>query len=77
MDALLIAARAPGTDEARKAAYVALQERLAGSVYGLPVAFPDTFVVVRNTLSGPESRAVGGPGDRFWDVLTWRLADGR
>ncbi len=77
LDPLLVKARAPGTAEAREAAYVGLQARLAESSYILPVAFRDLIVVVRNTLTGPRLRPVGGPGDRFWDVLTWRLADGR
>ena len=77
LDALLVKARAPGTQEVRKAAYVALQAKLAEGTFVLPIAFRDVLVVVRNTLTGPVSRPVGGPGDRFWDVLTWRLADGR
>ena len=77
LDPLLVAARAPGTDEARKAAYVALQAQLASGVYLLPIAFRDEVVVVRDVLQGPQIRAIGSPGDRFWDVLTWRLADGR
>ena len=51
------AARAPGTDEARKAAYVALQARLATGVYLLPIAFRDEVVVVRDTLRGPRHPA--------------------
>jgi peptide/nickel transport system substrate-binding protein len=77
LDGLLIAARAPGTDEARKAAYVALQAQLASGVYLLPIAFRDEVVVVRDELDGPQVRPIGSPGDRFWDVLTWRLADDR
>ena len=77
LDQLLVKARAPGTDEVRKAAYVALQAKLAEGTYVLPIAFGDVIVVVRDTLTGPVPRPVGGPGDRFWDVLTWRLADGR
>jgi len=77
LDQLLVQARAPGTQEARKAAYVALQAKLAASTFVLPVAFRDALVVVRSSLTGPVPRPVGGPGDRFWDVLTWRLADGR
>ncbi|HEX5148692.1 MAG TPA: peptide ABC transporter substrate-binding protein [Candidatus Limnocylindrales bacterium] len=77
LDAILVAARAPGTDEARKAAYVALQARLASEVYLLPIAFRDEVVAVRDTLRGPRIRPIGSPGDRFWDVLTWRLADDR
>ena len=74
LDVLLVRARAPGPDEARLAAYVALQARLAAGTYVLPVAFADVVVVVRDTLTGPRPRPVGAPGDRFWDVLTWRLA---
>jgi peptide/nickel transport system substrate-binding protein len=77
LDGLLVAARAPGTDEVRKAAYVALQAQLATGTYLLPIAFRDEVVVVRDALQGPQIRAIGSPGDRFWDVLTWRLADGR
>jgi peptide/nickel transport system substrate-binding protein len=77
LDQLLVKARAPGTAEVRKAAYVALQAKLAEGNYVLPIAFRDVVVVVRNALSGPVPRPIGGPGDRFWDVLTWRLADGR
>ena len=76
LDKLLAAARAPGTDEVRKAAYAALQARLAETVYILPLAFRDDYVVLRNTVQGPAPRSVGTSGDRFWDVLTWRLADG-
>ncbi len=77
LDALLVAARKPGSDADRMAAYAALQARLAAQAYVLPIAFPDTVVVVTNRFSGARIRALGGPGDRFWDVLTWRLADGR
>ena len=77
LDPLLVTARAPGTDEARLAAYAALQGRLAIGTYVLPLAFADVVVVVRDTLTGPDPRPVGAPGDRFWDVLTWRLAAGR
>jgi peptide/nickel transport system substrate-binding protein len=75
LDTLLAGARAPGGPEQRMAAYQALQQRLATLVPILPLAFRDEVVVVRDTLSGPVPRPVGGPGDRFWDVLTWRLAE--
>ena len=74
LDVLLVRARAPGPDEARLAAYAALQVKLAAGTYVLPVAFADVVVVVRDTLTGPRPRPVGAPRDRFWDVLTWRLA---
>ena len=77
LDALLVAARKPAAEDVRKAAYVALQANLASGLYLLPIAFRDEVVVVRDKLEGPRIRAIGGPGDRFWDVLTWRLADGR
>ncbi|HXI44822.1 MAG TPA: peptide ABC transporter substrate-binding protein [Candidatus Acidoferrales bacterium] len=74
LDTLLSAARAPGTPEGRLAAYKALETRLSSSLYILPLAFRDEVVVLRGTVQGPAPRPVGGPGDRFWDVLTWRLA---
>jgi peptide/nickel transport system substrate-binding protein len=74
LDALLIKARAPGTDAARIAAYSALQKQLAVGRYLLPLAFADEVVVVHDTLQGPATRQASDPSDRFWDVLTWRLA---
>jgi peptide/nickel transport system substrate-binding protein len=77
LDGLLAAARQPGTDEARKAAYSALQTQLAAGRYVLPIAFADEVVVARNTLDGAVVQPVSDGSDRFWDVLTWRLANGR
>jgi peptide/nickel transport system substrate-binding protein len=77
LDGLLAAARKPGTDEARKAAYKALQAQLATGRYVLPIAFADEVVVVRDAVQGPVVRSVADPSDRFWDVLTWRLASDR
>lgn len=74
LDALLVKARAPGSDEARRTAYRALQTLLAKREYLLPIAFRDELVVVRDTVIGPTSRLVGDPRDRYWDVLIWRLA---
>ena len=54
----------------------ALQERLAANTYMLPLAFRNEYVVLRDTVIGPETRPVATAGDRYWDVLTWRLADG-
>jgi peptide/nickel transport system substrate-binding protein len=76
LDRLLEAARTPVSDEERAAAYSALQQRLTSRLYMLPLAFRDDDVVFRDTVVGPAPRPVGGPGDRYWDVLTWRLADG-
>jgi peptide/nickel transport system substrate-binding protein len=74
LDALLTEARKPGTEEARRTAYRKLQEALAAGRYLLPLAFADEVVVMRDTVEGPEIRQVSDPSDRFWDVLTWRLA---
>ncbi|HET9346243.1 MAG TPA: ABC transporter substrate-binding protein [Candidatus Limnocylindrales bacterium] len=77
LDALLAAARQPGTDAARKAAYAALQTQLAAGRYVLPIAFADEVVVVRDTLQDVVVQPVSDGSDRYWDVLTWRLANGR
>jgi peptide/nickel transport system substrate-binding protein len=77
LDALLEAARKPATEEARIAAYKALQERLAGGTYLLPIAWPDEVVVVAKRVVGPAVREVADGSERFGDVLTWRLADDR
>ena len=77
LDALLVAARRPGTDAARTAAYSALQQQLAKGRYLLPLAFADESIVVRDPLQGQGVRQVADPADRFWDVLSWRLAAGR
>jgi peptide/nickel transport system substrate-binding protein len=74
LDTLLAKARMPGTDAARIAAYSALQKQLAKGRYLLPLAFADEVVVARDTLEGPLIRQASDPSDRFWDVLTWRLA---
>ena len=76
LDKLLVAARTPVDIDARGAAYSELQKRLESRVYMLPLAFRDDYVVFRDTVVGPVSRSVGSSGDRYWDVLTWRLADG-
>jgi peptide/nickel transport system substrate-binding protein len=73
LDKLLAAARGPGSDADRKAAYSALQVALAKGRYLLPLAFADESIVVRDTVEGPTVRQVADPADRFWDVLSWRL----
>ena len=77
LDALLVAARASGTEATRVAAYSALQKQLAKGRYLLPLAFADESIVASDALQGPVVRQVADPADRFWDVLTWRLAAGR
>jgi ABC-type oligopeptide transport system substrate-binding subunit len=77
LDQLLAKARAPGTPEARQAAYKTLQEQLAKGRYILPLLFADEVAVVRDTVDGVAVRQVSDPSDRYWDVLTWRLAADR
>ncbi len=77
LDTLLEAARAPGTPADRYNAYSALQKQLGKGRYLLPIAFQDEVAVVRDSVTGPVARQVSGPEDRFWDVLTWRLAADR
>jgi peptide/nickel transport system substrate-binding protein len=77
LDKLLVAARKPETTATRAAAYSALQAELGKGLYVLPLAFADESIVVRDTLQGPVPRQVADPSDRFWDVLTWRLAADR
>jgi peptide/nickel transport system substrate-binding protein len=77
LDKALAAARAPGTDAEREAAYSTLEKRLGEGRYLLPLAFSDEAVVVRDTVAGQAIRQVADPADRFWDVLTWRLAADR
>jgi peptide/nickel transport system substrate-binding protein len=74
LDPFLEKARAPGSMAARVAAYSALQTQLGKGRYMLPLAFPDEVVVLRDTVEGPVARQVTDASDRFWDVLTWRLA---
>jgi peptide/nickel transport system substrate-binding protein len=77
LDDLLAAARKPGSDAVRTAAYAAIQKAVREGQYVLPLAFGDEAIVVRDTVEGPSMRQVADPADRFWDVLTWRLAAGR
>ena len=77
LDAKLEAARKPGPVADRMAAYTDLQTYLAKEQFLLPVAFADTAVVVSDAVQGPVPRQVADPADRFYDVLTWRLVDGR
>jgi ABC-type transport system substrate-binding protein len=77
LDKLLRAARGPGTQPERMAAYAALQMQLAKGRFVLPLAFADESIVVRDTLQGAAINQVADAADRFWDVLTWRLAAGR
>ncbi len=77
LDDLLEAARKPGPLDVRMTAFSAIQKQLAGQAYVLPIAWPDTAVVLGPRVQGPVNRQVADGSERFWDVLTWRLADDR
>ncbi len=76
LDPLLEAARKPGTDEERKAAWKALLAALAERRPMLPLAWNDEVMLARG-LDGVTPRLIADPGDRYWDVLAWRLAADR
>ena len=76
LDALLEAARKPGEADARMAAWKALLTGLAARQPVLPLAWHSESVLFRG-VDGPETRLIADPGDRFWDVLAWRLAADR
>ncbi|HYM83459.1 MAG TPA: ABC transporter substrate-binding protein [Candidatus Dormibacteraeota bacterium] len=77
LDGRLAAARRPGPDATRLAAWQDLQTYLAARTFLLPIAFREEVVVARDELHGPTVRELGDGSERFWDVLTWRLADDR
>ncbi len=77
LDDLLVAARKPGPLDARMTAFSAIQKHLADESYVLPIAWPDTVVVLGSRVQGPVNREVADGSEQFWDVLTWRLADDR
>ena len=77
LDALLVAARGPGAEAARKAAYADLQKRLATGRLRAPDRLRRRVDRGPRHAQGPAVRQVAGPADRFWDVLTWRLAADR
>jgi ABC-type transport system substrate-binding protein len=76
LDTLLEAARAPGDAAARKTAWTALLKGLAARMPLLPMAWAQDIVVSRG-VSGVTPRLIARSGDRYWDVLAWRLAADR
>ena len=76
LDKLIEAARAPGSAEARSAAWKALLAAINQRMPILPLAWVDEVFIERG-VSGPTPRLIVEPGDRFGDVLAWRLAADR
>jgi peptide/nickel transport system substrate-binding protein len=76
LDVLLEAARAPGDDAARTAAWKALLAGIATRQPMLPLAWQDEIVLMKG-VQGVTPTLIADTGDRFWDVLAWRLAADR
>jgi peptide/nickel transport system substrate-binding protein len=76
LDKLLEAARKPGTDDERATAWKALLDALEAKRPLLPLAWNDEVMLARG-LKGSDQRLIRTSGDRYWDVLGWRLAADR
>jgi ABC-type transport system substrate-binding protein len=76
LDQKLQAARVYASRIARMAAFKALQVYLGQAEFTLPLFFRTEPIVLRDRVWGPTPREISDPGGRYWDVLTWRLADG-
>jgi peptide/nickel transport system substrate-binding protein len=75
LDGLLEAARAWTTSQAtRQKRLAAVQAELATSLPVLSLVYADYLYLVRSDVQGPAPRLIADPGERYWDVLTWRLA---
>ncbi len=74
LDKLLEAARTYASQATRARRVAAVEADLASEMPILPIAYTDYAYVVRNTVQGPSSTLISDPGERFWDVLTWRIA---
>jgi ABC-type transport system substrate-binding protein len=75
LDKLLAEARLPGTDEEHRARMAALEAGLARELPILPLVYADYVYVVRDSVAGPQPREITEASERFWDVLTWRVAE--
>ena len=74
LDALLRAARLPADLETRRARFAALSALLSEELPFLTLHFGQRIEWVRERVAGPAPRELAAGSDRFWDVLTWRLA---
>jgi peptide/nickel transport system substrate-binding protein len=75
MDGLLSGARTAVDATTRKAKFTLLQAELLDRMPFLPLYLEDRVELTRDRLVGPTPRQISSPSDRFWDVLTWRLAE--
>ena len=75
MDGLLSAARTAIDPTVRKAKFKDLQAELLERLPFLSLYLEDRVELADDRLQGPTPRQVSSASDRFWDVLTWRLAE--
>ena len=76
LDTLLEAARKPGTRRGPDRRVEGAAGRARARLPMLPLAWHDEVRAPRGGRR-PTPRLIAGPGDRFWDVLAWRLAADR
>jgi peptide/nickel transport system substrate-binding protein len=76
LDQLLEAARAPGDQSARVAAWKALLAGIAARQPMLPLAWGEESMFT-DGVEGITPTLISDTGDRYWDVLAWRLAADR
>jgi len=77
LDQKLVTARRYADTKTRLAAFRDLQAYLGLLELALPLYFRDTPFVVNKRVFGPSPVVIGDGSGRYWDVLTWRLANGR
>ncbi len=77
LDRKLVAARQAVDPTARRAAYGAVEAALATSLPLLPLVVRDDPLVLGPRVLGEVPRLLADRSERFDDVLTWRLANGR
>jgi ABC-type transport system substrate-binding protein len=77
LDAKLTKARTYASRANRLAAFRDLQTYLGSMLYALPLFFRDAPFVVADRVFGPSPAPISDGSGRYWDVLTWRLANGR
>lgn len=76
LDALLEKARVPAAQAERRAAWRELLAAIASRKPMLPLAWDQETMFARG-LQGVTPTLIADTGDRYWDVLAWRLAADR
>ncbi len=75
LDKLLLAARKATDAKDRQAAIAALEKYVSTNLPILPLSFRDYGFVVGGRVQDVAATAIGDPSGRYWDVLSWRLAN--